>query len=72
MLDEEFFYSQLGACVIYLSSQGEDVSLNNIRGLWENTSSLSVLESEFLLSELAALEIKTTDIGKDNVFTFKN
>ncbi|WP_241580249.1 hypothetical protein [Rosenbergiella nectarea] len=70
MLDEAFFHSALGACVIQLSSLGEDVSFRKIRELWGASEFLSNSEREFLLLELTKLEAKAFE-SNYNILTFK-
>lgn len=71
MLDEEFFHSELGWCVIQSSILGEEITFSKIRELWGKKESLNNSERDFLLLELAKLEIETSDNTKGNIITFK-
>ncbi|WP_241646754.1 hypothetical protein [Rosenbergiella metrosideri] len=71
MLNEEFFHSELGYCVIHLSCLGEEITFGKIRELWVNKASLNHTQVNFLLTELAKLEIKTNKKKVDNIITFR-
>ncbi len=71
MLNEEFFHSELGYCVIHLSCLAEEVTFCKIRDLWVNKASLNHAQVNFLLTELAKLEIKTNNDKVNNVITFR-
>lgn len=71
MLNEEFFHSELGYCVIHFSCLGEEITFCKIRELWVNKTSLNHDQVNFLLTELAKLEIKFSNDKVDNVITLR-
>lgn len=71
MLDKEFFHSELGWCVIQSSILGEEITFSKIRELWVNKTSLNHDQVNFLLTELAKLEIKFCNDKVDNVITLR-